>query len=430
MWLLYFFILFFIVYTFIDYRRSLFLWAVCCITMHSGLCLKYSSPAISVQLVINAFFFVYAYLYKRKIYLKSPNFILAPVLKLLLFSAVLSAVFGIIPFSRSMITIFGQFLNMFLIIYLLDKEIRNLSNLHLFMQYLVCSIAIGVFYGCITLSIGSNPIIQFEQSIIPSQMEGLIVDSYETYRGVKVQSFYAGATQFAAFSLLTAICYIAVFRNVKMKLTNIQILLLLSAMICAFLSKTRAGILASLISVMYLYTTIKSTMRIKIAFFVVVALILLYPFFSSHLAFLTSTFDSRAQEELGGSSVDMRIVQAQLTWEILKNYPLFGAGVGSLMIFLRKTYELYGAESVWFQKLIEQGLFGIYTYLYIFYFTIRRVSHPMKPYIIMAAIYWLSLHTMSTTGLSEYFYFLTFLIIYKIGNFIEYENRYHNISRL
>lgn len=421
---------FFVIFTITDYRKSLFVWATFCIIAHNGLCLKYSSPAITLQLAINLFFGLSFIVKRKKHVINEEVFALKKPMVLLLLSACLSAMFGILEFGRSMITVFGYYVNVFLIIFLLHKEVRTQYDLQKLTKYLYLSISIGVIYGFFTLLIGYNPVILLEQQILPSSAENIVVDSFETYRGVKMQSFYAGATQFCAFVFLSSICYMAVKRNIFNTLTNDVIIIIFIAVVCAFFTKTRAGILASIVSVIYFITTLKSRYYIKAILYVVLLLIIFAPFFSSNIDYLISTFDTKAQENVGGSSIDMRLVQTELTLEILREHPFFGAGVGSLILYLRKFYELYGAESIWFQILIQQGIFGAIAYIYLFYYTFKLISPSMRGYIVMAITFWLTLHTLSTTGLSEYFYLLTFLIIYKKDNFLRNENRNNNISRL
>ena len=69
--------LFFVVFAFVNYEKSLFVWATFCIIAHNGLCLKYSSPAVSLQLAINLFFFVFYIVKKGKSNTNKDTFILA-----------------------------------------------------------------------------------------------------------------------------------------------------------------------------------------------------------------------------------------------------------------------------------------------------------------------------------------------------------------
>ena len=111
--------LFFVVFAFVNYEKSLFVWATFCIIAHNGLCLKYSSPAVSLQLAINLFFFVFYIVKKGKSNTNKDTFILKRPMVLLVISASLSSIFGVLEFGRSMITVFGYYVNVFIIIYLL-----------------------------------------------------------------------------------------------------------------------------------------------------------------------------------------------------------------------------------------------------------------------------------------------------------------------
>lgn len=420
---------FFLIYTNYNYKKSLFLWAAICIVMHTGICLKYSSPAISVQLVINLIFLFYYIVKRRRTYrLREPHFVFKPIFIIVLTSFILSSFVSVIGLFRNLITIFGLLVCNFLIIYLLDKEILTKKDINELIKNISYLIIISCIYGLYTMILGSNPIIEYELSFIPSGMEDKLVDSSDTMRGLKMQSFFGGATQFSAFIMLTVITFCAVNKT-KDNTTYQQICLFLLGIVFAFLTKTRASIFAALVTTLYFIFKQKSTQYIKIIILVLILLPLIRPFLGENMVFIESIFKSSSQDEVGGSNLDMRLQQAAIVWQLFLEHPVLGEGINSLSFTLNKFQDLLGAESIWFQLLLERGLLGVVSYVYIFYYSIKKVSAKYKAYIVCCALFWLIQHTLSTTGLYEYFYLLSAIIIYKTDKLSSYEkNRFNNVS--
>lgn len=411
----YLIVAFFVIYMFINYKKALYLWAVFSLAMHLGICVKFTPPAISVLFVVNLAFVLYFYIFKRKTV--QHQFVLSKLFKFTVVSSLLTAfcLFSFAAASKEIISAINTIVNTFSILYLLDYEIRSSRDIQSICRILYGFMFISIVYGLYVVSTVTNPVIEWEQSLIPASMANKLVASTETFRGVKAQSFFGGATQFSAFVYLTAVIYIALQKAKKDRLSYISLLILLTAVFICFLSKTRAAILAGLCSALYIIIKQKSTTKLKVIFFLLVALPLIYPFFEDNLSFVTSIYDSNAQDEVGGSSMEMRLMQTQVVADIASANPIFGIGTtGYANISALQIDGLYGAESVWFHLLMERGLIGVCVYIYIFYYTVKSISKERKKYMIMAALFWLILHTLSTTGLSEYFYMFTFLILRKL----------------
>lgn len=426
----YIIVVFFLIYTNYNYKKSLFLWAAICIVMHTGICLKYSSPAISVQLAINLIFLFYYIVKRRRIYHLREDFAFKPIFIIVSISFILSSFVSAIGLFRNLITIFGLLVCNFLTIYLLDKEILTKKDINELIKNISYLIIISCIYGLYTMVLGSNPIIEYELSFIPSGMEDKLVDSSDTMRGLKMQSFFGGATQFSAFVMLTIITFCAVNKT-KGNATYLQICLFLLGIVFAFLTKTRASMFAALVTTLYFAFKQKSTQYIKIIILILILLPLIKPFLGENMVFIESIFKTSSQDEVGGSSIDLRLQQAAIVWQIFLEHPILGEGINSLSYTLNKFQDLFGAESIWFQLLLERGLLGLVSYIYIFYYSIKKVSAKYKVYIICCALFWLVQHTLSTTGLYENFYLLSAIIIYKTDKLSIYEkNRVNNISRV
>ena len=112
----------------------------------------------------------------------------------------------------------------------------------------------------------------------------------------------------------------------------------------------------------------------------------------------------------------MRLNQLSIIWNEFIRNPISGLGIGSMVLVKAKNYEIYGAESIWFWILLERGIIGLISYIWVFISIIKKLStKTTKLYLFLATAYWIILQTMTTTiGVSIYWYFLTVIIIYKI----------------
>lgn len=400
---------------FINYKKALYLWAVFSLAMHLGICIKFTSPAISVLFVVNLAFLLYFFKCKKR--KESKQFVLSKIFEITVISSLLTS-FCLFPFSsasKELISTVNTVVNTFVILYLIDNEVKTEKDIHSICKCLYLFILISVFYGLYVIIMVSNPIIEWEQSFVPAAMSDKIIASTETFRGVKAQSFFGGATQFATYVYLTAILFLAEKTKNTHKISYVSILLLLVALMICFLSKTRAAIFAGLCATLYMLLKQGVKTKFKILLLILVILPLISPFLSDNLSFITSIYDPNAQDAIGGSDLEMRSMQMQVVAEIASANPIFGIGTtGYANISALQIDGLYGAESVWFHLLMERGIVGVCVYIYIFYYTVKSISRERKVYITMAAMFWLILHTLSTTGLSEYFYMFTFLILRKL----------------
>ena len=74
-------------------------------------------------------------------------------------------------------------------------------------------------------------------------------------------------------------------------------------------------------------------------------------------------------DKVEGSNSDMRLMQFFISLEYFKLSPFWGNGIGFLynnVILSGLENQLYGAESLWFNVMVDQGLIGVFAYLVLF----------------------------------------------------------------
>lgn len=401
------------VFMLISYKKALFCWSIFSLAMHIGVCLRFAPPAVSLLFAVNISFLFLAFL-KGKC---NSKFIYKRYLVLYILSAMITVSQFLENSQTEIVGTANVVINTFAIIYLLEKEIRSINDVTMICRILYVFIGVSVFYGIFVVITAYNPIIDYELSLIPPGMENKLVSSTETLRGVKAQSYFAGATQFATFVFLTSVIFLSA--NCKGTSNNFsqKVFVLFLAISICFLSKTRASIFAGMLAILYFMYKQKSVNTIRLLIIILLLSPVIVSLLGDNMSFITSIYDQKAQDEVGGSSAEMRAVQLGAVIQVASISPLFGIGItGFSNLSASVMDDILGAESVWFQLAITRGLVGILIYGYLFYFSVKSVSKNMRIYVIMSSLFWLTLHTLSTTGLSEYFYMFTFIIIKKLDN--------------
>lgn len=133
--------------------------------------------------------------------------------------------------------------------------------------------------------------------------------------------------------------------------------------------------------------------------------------------FWDSSYSQKA--DIHGSDTDIRKEQLQASIKIMESNPLGGLGYDYQYYIMDKNLDnsLYGLESIIFKKLVEQGLFGLLSFYWIFYllskfyykkFKSRTGKLMMLGYLCSFLV---SIHMTGIQGASWIFFILFPLII-------------------
>ena len=154
----------------------------------------------------------------------------------------------------------------------------------------------------------------------------------------------------------------------------------------------------------------------------VLALIVILPYFSDQLDIFKSLFSADAQEKVGGSDANMRFEQLAVAMSIMSMSPWYGLGFKFLNeMSTAVTMGLLGSESIWFQVLPQFGILGILAYLFMIYWTVVKLPKKYKNASIffIGMAYWLVVSMTSVPGMQIYLYYLALTLVmkYQMGCF-------------
>ena len=234
-----------------------------------------------------------------------------------------------------------------------------------------------------------------------------------TDRGMKLQSLFALPTDFNIYLFL---CVIFVAFTYEYKLFNLSTnnltYILLTCIGIAFLSKNRAGMVAPIILYLVMAIHIKPIKKVFFVGGLMIGVLLLSGF---HFTYLESLFSDKAQESVGGSSVEMREQQLSIVISWFLKSPLLGLGLDAVRYVKDRDYEIYGGESIWFRLLLERGILGLLSYVVFLVYSYRQITNlRCKRYYMYACIYLLTINTLTLNSIGIYYpYYLSFLVFYK-----------------
>lgn len=183
-------------------------------------------------------------------------------------------------------------------------------------------------------------------------------------------------------------------------------------LIGVFLANSRATILALVFGLLQ-FDYIRKPKTLLIAFFIF--LIMVLPFSDYILNVYHSIFDFTGNYDVGGSSMDMRMRQLDISLFLFLQNPIFGGGLSMIYYLMTDISipELAGAESQLFYLLIERGLLGILGYLWLIISMCKLLPSYRKFNMVFVGIWVLASFVSLTVGLYINFPIIFLLIIYK-----------------
>lgn len=270
-------------------------------------------------------------------------------------------------------------------------------------------------YILIEMAIGSNPIIQ---TLLANKWvnEDLVIDYQEFRFGFKrCQGFFAtpaGSGLFLGLFGVTLYCVSACLEE-KRKYTAFLVGLFL---FCTALSGTRSVIAATAVAVMIIVR--KEFFSTK---FFVLKMLLVMALFAVAGAYMLEIIDSFVNSnKVHGSSSDMRMEQLLVTLIYWARSPIWGNGNGFVWTFVKEVdADIAGAESVWFQVLLDQGLAGAIAYLGVNINAVLVVFKKVKLWIFVPLGFLAGKTLSSVLGIEVSLLFVLTIILLKYYEFYE-----------
>lgn len=417
--IIYLFILFLsICFLFKNFKSFVICYASLRLFLNPGTAIRFAPPAISLSLAIDIIIILYFLtLYKHK---GSNKFFLKWPFLLVFFSNVISTLFA----DVSGLSVYTQSIRLmiqsFLFPYILFSVINDYYDVKLAIKSFVCVFLIMCSYGIIEKLLGYNPIMTWEFSIIPNQYAIDKIYTGLTRDGqIRGQSLFPISISYGAFCIASlSFLYYLIIQKVKIVYVSrfFIFVFLLLAVFGIYCSNSKTPLVA--VPFFILPFILKNKLE-RIQYGILILLVFLFVIFwgSYFVNSLYSMINSDSTDFKGGSSVQMRLMQLDISYKTFLKSPFIGNGIrySSEVLAKTKSDEILGAESIWFKLLIEQGILGIVAYISI-YIAIWKFCFKRKNlFLFFFSIGWLLLSSVSSLpGLNIEFLFFVIIIVCKL----------------
>lgn len=219
----------------------------------------------------------------------------------------------------------------------------------------LCALSV---YGVFETIEASNPFIHYllsHKMITAEQGEGYI--RYGMYRS---QSFTIWCSVYGVSCGFGLVYLLHQYFNKNLKGTIFVFTLFILLIMGVVISGTRSVMVTVAIAMFGLCGYVFKSLKRIIPVIVVLCLlvVIFQDIFNEIVESITKT------DEFSGSSFDMREMQYAAAYAIFSQNPIFGNGLGFVSTATQKSAELLGAESIIFKLMIERGLIGVLTALF------------------------------------------------------------------
>lgn len=436
-------LLFVTIFALKDFKKTFIIWMPFQMLFNAQVALKYSSPAMSLNLGVALILFcIYFLKYKNKSKIcHNDRFILGTAVIVYSISYLLSFIVSIAPISGGINAAIKFFLMTFGLMYIFQKLITTKEDIRLFVR--VCIVVVFLIVGLAIFEsiFKDNPILNYVYNnsphdestmgrmwYIPPSIRGAMAMRFGM---VRAYSFFGIPIEFgcacAFFFFLLMLLYKNNFfkdLNVKKKILKISIIL---SFIGVFLANSKTAYVGIIFLLFGLFS-IKQILNIKVIFPLIIGIFIFFYFFPEYILNFTSLFDENIAAEGGGSTISGREMQFAIALKMFDMNPIFGNGPGSIDVLrqIGSNSDILGAESSWMQILPERGIVGAIAYI-IFYLSIFKRCIAYIPAKIIGSLL-LSLFVMETaTGIISAVYFMPIIIIiYKLYKFNHQNHAYRN----
>lgn len=346
----------------------------------------------------------------------------------LIISWTISTIFALVGFAGAASAYVKQILEYVIMTYLMWRIINNKADLIFLLRgftflFLLCGI-----YELYEIATQSNPLSDYEASLVEDQTRVIDFGNYEEDegRGFRAKSVFAhpigSGINFGLYIIISL--FFLMKARIKVKMNRLLVLATcLLSLACIVMTKSRGPYLFLLIGA-FSFINLKSGKFYRYALILVLALIVMLPYFSDQLDIFKSLFSADAQAKVGGSDANMRFEQLSVAIGIMSISPVYGLGFKFLNeMSTAVTMGLLGGESIWFQVLPQFGILGILAYLFMIYWTVIKLPKKYKSVSLffIGLAYWLVISMTSVPGMQIYLYYLVLILVikYQMGCFSE-----------
>lgn len=413
---------------FADWKKTVIIWASVQFLFNEGVCLKYSSPAVSFVLAFNTLLFI-IYIFKRKQIkgLSSSDFIFKPILIFYLISYICSLLFSILPFSEAFTGSIKFFIKNFGMLYMLQKAISNKADIRLFIKtsliVIICFVGLGIYESIFKTNpiqdyiyFHTNPDLLYGKTYYVPASERITGEAQSRFGAVRAYSFFDIHIAFGLTCVYFLYLFLYLYTNKLAFLKNQQYIICILSLIIGTLLCNSKTPMVGLVFVLYSFFNLKEVVKFRYIALILILVSFIYLYMPEYLNNFFALFDEKLAEEGGGSNLDMRIIQYEIGIKFFLENPLFGNGIQSISKALKEINpDILGAESSWIKISGERGILGLASYISMFAFLYKILNKETSPKISIGFVLCIIAMDTATGEGAFYNYGLITLVILKIS---------------
>lgn len=368
------------------------------------MCLRYNSPAISLVFITQFTILLFFFFKQKKLKLNS-----FPLSKPLYF-LFLILIIGFIISPQNPIKIAPWLLSyvisyLFVVIYY--NELNSLSDAKLSLKAFLFTAIILLSYFVFEFYTQSNPFIQFLHDLLGHE-KSWVFPIGERFGMIRCQSLMCISISWGALCSFILAFVLLIKRYKLFRKKNIYLACMaIIAIAGVYCSGSRSAYLFLFAIICAFLLDLEKGKRIFL--YIVIFIISLF-LLSSFVAFLDEIFGDNVE----GSNLSMRQMQYTAIINTMQNSLIFGLGIKGYELALKVDADILGAESIWFQTIINHGLMGVIMQIFMYISCWKFIKKYGSGSVIckFMLLGWIIFNSVTTSpGLSET-YFLTILILF------------------
>jgi len=290
-----------------------------------------------------------------------------------------------VPVNQQIVIMLKFFNTHFLPIFLAIRIIDSKKKFVLFMNTYIAGLTLCCSYSVFCWIIGSSPWHEFIFSVGSNIDITNILKDNGTEVGIRISGTFNNSWEYTMI-LSVVFCFFAFFsQKVNWKSGKFLFALLMANVLLA--ARRTPFVTVSFFFIFLILFQKKNRFKtfawVSVLIAVVIAAVYFIPVFSAYKGILMASLffwndDVAKNVSVGGSSLELRILQFIYVWGLVKGDILFGMGWGINQMHEEHPDQMAGWESSILQIFGQNGLFGFLLYAYMFYFMYKYSCHYAK----------------------------------------------------
>lgn len=274
--------------------------------------------------------------------------------------------------------------------------VRNKRDLHFLVQLMVAISIFGILLAILEEVFQEKFYLKFVRSYFGENAGWEM--SQVRYGFTRAQAFCMQSVSYGyiCVTLLSIFLLFIHKYNKKLQLTIVEYtLVVMSCVLGCLLAGSRSSILPLALCLLYFYG--RRNFGVRNLTVLMPVIVVVYIVYGSNIENMWESIFQSNDVQMGSSS-DLRLNQLDISLHYFKKSPIIGLGTNAITDFVKDSrYEsILGGESVWFSLLINQGILGCITYIFIYISSFLYIKDLKFDAFLFLALQMI-MHTLTST---------------------------------